>query len=167
MPLQRIVDVRGSLAEIFSQRRPPAQAPLQWNLVRSRPRTLRGMHVHVDRADYIVVLAGRMHIGLRDLRGLSASLGCTAMVEIDAEHPRAVEIPVGVMHGFFSPDGGVHAYGLSAYWRPNTDIGCRWDDPNLGLDWREQRPLVIERDLRLGSLNDLMARENTFAGMAA
>ena len=35
--LPRFEDERGSLAEIFSLRRLPAVAPVQWNLVRSRP----------------------------------------------------------------------------------------------------------------------------------
>jgi dTDP-4-dehydrorhamnose 3,5-epimerase len=164
-PLPRFEDERGSLAEIFSVRRPPVSPPVQWNLVRSRPGILRGMHVHRDRADYIVMLKGRMLLGLKDLRGRSSTFLRSELVEIDAERPLAAEIPVGVLHGFFFPDGGIHAYGLSVEWRPNTDIGCSWDDADLGLAWPASDPIVNQRDLKLGALGELLAREQAFQEM--
>jgi dTDP-4-dehydrorhamnose 3,5-epimerase len=166
-PLPRFEDERGSLAEAFSVQRPPASAPVQWNLVRSRPGTLRGMHVHLDRADYIVMLSGRMLLGLKDLRGRSATYLQGALVEIDAEQPVAAEIPVGVLHGFLFPDGGMHVYGLSAYWRPDTDIGCRWDDPDLALPWPVSAPVVNDRDEKLGELRSLLSSQTSFREMGA
>jgi dTDP-4-dehydrorhamnose 3,5-epimerase len=156
--LPRFDDERGSLCEIFGRQAAPRLAPLQWNLVRSSPNTLRGMHVHLDRADYILMLKGRMRIGLRDLRAESVTFGNTVMLELDSDDLRAIEIPVGVLHGFYFPEAGVHVYGLSAYWEPNTDIGCRWDDADLGIDWGVFDPVVHERDLNFGSLGGLLAR---------
>ncbi|MGH8028766.1 MAG: dTDP-4-dehydrorhamnose 3,5-epimerase family protein, partial [Arenimonas sp.] len=135
-PLSTDNDERGRVVEIFGfdPNAKRASTP-QWNLVRSLPGVLRGMHIHLDRSDTIVVLAGRMRLGLVDLRGRSATFGRRTLVELDARAPCRVEIPIGVLHGFHFPDGGMHVYGLSEYWRPHCDIGCRWDDPELGLPW--------------------------------
>ena len=125
------------------------------------------MHVHLDRDDYIVMLQGRMMLGLKDLRGRSPSFWRTTLVQLDTETPQAAIIPVGVLHGFYFPEGSVHVYGLSEYWSPDTDIGCRWDDPDLGLPWPCDEPMVIERDLQLGSLRALLECESGFATMEA
>jgi dTDP-4-dehydrorhamnose 3,5-epimerase len=158
-------DARGDVVEIFDASASPGARPRQWNLVRSEPGVLRGMHIHPDRADVIAVLAGRMRVGLMDARARSPSFGRRAFVELDATQPRTVEIPVGVLHGFHFPDGGMHAYGLTEYWHPHRDIGCRWDDPDLALPWNLAAPIVVERDLALGSLADLLRRETQFATM--
>lgn len=165
--LPQFDDERGSIAEMFTIRRAPMSSPVQWNLVRSHPGTLRGMHVHLDRADYIVMLSGHMLLGLKDLRGKSPSFGLGMLARIGSERPMAVEIPVGVLHGFYFPEGGIHAYALSAYWEPNTDIGCRWDDPDLGWQWPVANPVVAERDLRIGSLEELLRQERVFEAMSA
>jgi dTDP-4-dehydrorhamnose 3,5-epimerase len=137
----------------------------QWNLVRSKAGVMRGMHVHLDRADYLVVMSGRMRLGLRDLRGCSPTFGVSRLVELKAEHPQCVFIPVGVLHGFHFPEGGIHAYALSSYWQPDTDIGCRWDDPDLGIGWGAIEPEVADRDLQLGTLARLIDRETGFRVM--
>ena len=30
-------------------------------------------------------------------------------------------------------------YSVSHYWNTMDEIGCRWDDPALGLDWQIRR----------------------------
>jgi dTDP-4-dehydrorhamnose 3,5-epimerase len=59
-----------------------------------------------------------------------------------------VLIPPGVAHGFFSPDGSIVMYGVSRYWDPADELGVRFDDPELSLDWPlpPNGPVLSERD---------------------
>ena len=68
IPLKPHEDDRGSLVELFRQEWKVGQMPLQWNLVKSKPNTLRGFHVHLRNYDYLVVSEGVMILGLMDLR---------------------------------------------------------------------------------------------------
>jgi dTDP-4-dehydrorhamnose 3,5-epimerase len=150
-------DARGSVTELHRRDWGLPRAPVQWNVGRSLPGTLRGVHVHPEHTDYLIVLAGRMHLGLYDLREESPTRGTRAMLVLDPLPERSVRIPPGVAHGVCFPDGGLHAYGLSSEWRPEAVIACRWDDAELGLAWPVAEPLLSERDRCAGSLGEARA----------
>lgn len=154
-------DNRGSLTETFRSEWgfPPLA---QLNLVRSKANVLRGVHVHPNHDDYLFVVSGQMMIGLHDLRPYSTTFGLSAMITLDAASADAVRIPGCVAHGFCFLEEVVFAYGLSAPWNAGEDIGCRWDDPKLGLDWPVVDPLLSERDRSAPSLAAMKAQ---LAGM--
>ena len=144
--LQTHSDARGGLTELFRDEWVDDR-PVQWNLVRSRPNTMRGVHVHVRHADYIVPLAGTMLVGLCDLREESAGFKTSRIVELSGERPMLLKIPPGIAHGFCFLDAMTFTYGVTAYWDPVEDeLGCRWDDPELGLPWPMTAPLLSARD---------------------
>lgn len=147
-------DKRGVLIELF--RSGGEVLPVQWNAVRSRPNVLRGVHVHVHHADYLTVPMGLLIVGLRDLRVDSPTYGSVDMLEVD--DGTALVIPPGVAHGFYNPEPTLHIYGLTAAWdRSMDDLGCRYDDPELALDWPCTAPIISARDEGLGTLRELEA----------
>src|SRR5262245_34707583 len=95
-------DQRGSLTEMFRAAWEPELAVVQWNIVRSEANVLRGVHLHVRHADYLVVLDGEMLVGLRDLRRDSPTYGCSATQALTGSAMTALVIPPGVAHGFLS-----------------------------------------------------------------
>ncbi len=140
-------DERGQFVEVFRDEWPLDVRPVQWNAVRSRAGVLRGVHVHVTHHDYLTVLAGTLVLGLHDLRPDSPTSGRSTQLTIDADQPTAVAIPPGVCHGFWFPVPSVHLYGVDRYWNVADELGCRYDDPALGLDWRlDSAPLLSRRD---------------------
>jgi dTDP-4-dehydrorhamnose 3,5-epimerase len=154
-------DARGCFTEIHRRHWPHAPDPVQWNAVRSRRGVLRGVHVHLRHSDYFLLLAGRALIGLTDLRPASPTYRTALMVPLDSRRWQALEIPPGVAHGFLFTRPSLHAYAVSHYWDPSDELGCRWDDPGLGLDWPCWHPRLSARDAALGSLADL---EDALAG---
>ena len=154
--LEPHVDERGTFTEIFREGW-LVDAPkfVQWNAVTSRAGTLRGVHVHRRHADYLVVLAGHLTLGLVDLRPNAA--GGRAILEMEATEPIAVAIPTGVAHGFLFTADSVHVYGVSEYFDPADELGCRWDDPALGLPWPIRPSYLSARDESLPSLETLRA----------
>jgi len=148
-------DHRGTFTEIFREEWDTGVLPVQWNAVSSKARTLRGVHVHILHDDYLVVVRGRASIGLVDLRRESPTSGWAGMVELSGERLQSIAIPQGVAHGFYFHEPSLHVYSVSEYWDLADELGCRWDDPGLGLCWPDDDPVISIRDAELGSLRDL------------
>jgi dTDP-4-dehydrorhamnose 3,5-epimerase len=154
-PLDPHADDRGVFTEVFRSSWDVGVRPVQWNVVQSRANVLRGVHAHHRHADYLTVLAGRATIGLHDLRVASPTAGLGIVVELDGAAPSGLTIPPGVAHGFYLHEASVHVYAVSHEWDPADELGCRWDDSGLGLDWPCSSPLLSPRDAALGSLAEL------------
>lgn len=150
-------DDRGVFTELYRTSWEPGVAPVQWNAVRSHANVLRGVHAHLRHADYLTLVLGTATIGLHDLRSGSPTEGLGTTVELDAREAAALVIPVGVAHGFFFHEPSIHVYAVSHEFDPADELGCRWDDPGLGIAWPCSEPLLSARDRELGPLTDLRA----------
>jgi dTDP-4-dehydrorhamnose 3,5-epimerase len=152
------LDDRGGFTELFRDEWGTGVAPVQWNAVRSAPGVLRGVHCHPLHADALAVPVGHLRLGLSDLRPESPTSGLACVVDLRAEAMALVTIPPGVAHGFYFPEPSVHVYAVDRTWDPADELGCRWDDPQLGIEWGPiGDPLISLRDARLGSLAELRA----------
>jgi dTDP-4-dehydrorhamnose 3,5-epimerase len=132
-PLVRHADNRGDLAELYRAEWTPSGPFLQWNLVRSEGGVLRGVHVHPRHCDYLLVLSGAMLLGLHDFRPDDPALRRSAMLTL-------------VCHGFWLEGPTTYVYGLSTGWDPAEELGCRYDDPALGLTWPVMAPVLSAKD---------------------
>ncbi|PTW62117.1 dTDP-4-dehydrorhamnose 3,5-epimerase [Breoghania corrubedonensis] len=148
-------DGRGVFAEIFRGEWDVGCHPVQWNVVHSRPNVLRGVHVHAMHIDYLMPVSGILLLGLHDLRESSATAGQSTLIEIEGARPQAVTIPPGVCHGFYYPVETTHIYAMSEYWDPDEEIGCRFDCPQLRLDWPARDPILSERDAAAGTYEEM------------
>jgi len=115
------------------------------------------VHVHRRHADYLTVVAGRASVGLCDLRPVSGTPERATIVDLDSERPAAIMIPTGVAHGFLFRAPSIHVYAVTHTWDPDDELGCRWDDPELGIPWPSEPTSVSERDLALPRLAELRA----------
>jgi dTDP-4-dehydrorhamnose 3,5-epimerase len=151
-----IGDVRGALCEIHRDEWAMAPRPVQWDFIRSKADVLRGVHVHRLRWDYFVLLEGQARIGLTDVRR-ACTFRRSMTIDIDSQHPAIVTVPPGVAHGVFAKTALLYLYGLSVAWDGNDeDLGCRYDDPALGVEWSSTPPLLLQRDLELPDFDTLV-----------
>jgi dTDP-4-dehydrorhamnose 3,5-epimerase len=157
-------DSRGVFTELFRDSWELGVVPAQWNVVSSVANVLRGVHAHWRHTDYLAVVAGRVTVGLHDLRDGSPTEGLGVAVELRAGRPSALVIPTCVAHGFYFHEPSIHVYAVSHEWDPADELGCRWDDPELGIDWPCSGPMLSERDEGLGTLSQL--RETVSAALA-
>jgi len=154
VPLEPHADDRGVLVEVFSTNWNLQLAPAQWNTVRSRAGSLRGVHCHLRHTDVVVVTAGEMLLGLHDARPSSSTSGASTTMRLVAlEH--AVVIPRGVAHGFYFPIESVCLVGVSDTWDPDDELRCRFDDEGLGLQWPTSTPILSTADANAGTLTEL------------
>ena len=90
---------------------------------------LRGVHVHPRHDEFILVTAGTMLLGIKDLRPDSPSFGLSALVALSGERPELVTLPHGVAHGFYHATDASMLLAASHYYDPADDFGCHWADP--------------------------------------
>jgi dTDP-4-dehydrorhamnose 3,5-epimerase len=135
MSLTTHVDERGDFTEFFRNEWHESPQPVQWNVSRSGRNVLRGVHVHALHWDYFCVVAGEMTVGLHDLRPESSHLRRSVMLQLSGGRIQMLTIPPGVAHGFYSPREAMHVIGASTYYDPPDHRRCRWDSPELGLNW--------------------------------
>ena len=139
-------DDRGALFELYREPWVPVDTFRQWNLVRSQVNVLRGVHVHPSNYDYLHVVEGEMLVGLHDFRPEDPNARTTCFMTMQGEIPCTVFIPPGVCHGFWFPKPTTYIYGISSEWSMDEELGCRFDDQSLGLDWPPEDPILSPRD---------------------
>jgi dTDP-4-dehydrorhamnose 3,5-epimerase len=105
-----------------------------------------GLHYHLHQADYWYVVAGRARVVLHDLRRTSPTEGASSVVELEGSGHRALYVPPGVAHGFAALSDLVLFYFVDRTYDPRDELGVAWDDPDLGIDWGVDHPVLSARD---------------------
>lgn len=154
-------DDRGQFTEIFREEWRPATRCVQWNVVHSEPQVLRGLHAHLVHEDYLTVISGEALIVLKDLRRESPTFGLVSYVPLSGREPRVICIPTRVGHGFYFPVASIHVYSVTAYWNKADELGCRFDDEKLGIEWPNPEPRISDRDRDLPGYDALLRELDT------
>lgn len=123
---------------------------VQENHSRSTQRgTLRGIHFQTDPGQGKLVRCTRGVIFdvAVDLRRDSPTFGQWEGHVLDDERHRQLWVPAGFGHGFqvLSEVADV-AYKLTSLYDPETEAEIAWDDPDVGIEWPLEDPLLSERD---------------------
>ena len=155
-PLHEQTDGPVRMTQIYRREWPIEVVPVQWNLVNTAANTLRGVHVHRVHWDYLFVVSGEMLIGLHDMRPGSPTYRMSAQRRLQGESPCSIAVPPGVAHGFYFASTATYFYAVSSYWNPSDELGCRWDDPELGLSWPAAEPVLSPRDASAAGYADLV-----------
>lgn len=155
--LESYEDVRGRFMETFRKEWFPERtwAAVQSNRSDSRAGVLRGLHYHFHQVDYWYVSAGRVRVGLADLRRSSPTFAASQVFEVDEQQPLGIFIPSGVAHGFLALTAATLTYVVDQYYDRNDELGVVWNDPTLALPWGVSAPLLSERDRVLPTLQEI------------
>jgi dTDP-4-dehydrorhamnose 3,5-epimerase len=157
-PLTMNCDSRGVFTEIFCDSWKLPIAPVQWSLVTSKARVLRGMHLHVRHDEYITVIQGRACVGLYDMRPASPTVGQSALIELDGQAQCCLSFPRGILHGWYFHEDSVHLQAVSESYEdygPDDNRGCLWSDPELNIAWPDASPILSPRAAAFPTLAQL------------
>jgi dTDP-4-dehydrorhamnose 3,5-epimerase len=122
---------------------------VQDNHSRSAQGTVRALHFQLSpgQAKLVRVARGAIYDVAVDLRRDSPTYGRYEAFELSDENARQIFIPVGFAHGFCVTSTVADvAYKVSSYYETSTERGIAWDDPDIGIPWPADRPLVSDRD---------------------
>lgn len=161
-------DQRGYFLETFNAERFAEHAALglpralrQTNHSRSRRGVVRGLHFQLrhPQGKLISLAHGRIFDVVVDVRPDSPTFRRWLSFTLDAGAPRQLWIPPGYAHGFcvLSEVADV-TYACTEVYVPDDDLGVRWDDPELAVDWPLRDPLVSPRDAALPTLAEARDR---------
>lgn len=137
-------DDRGNFARIFCVDEMSAHGlcvdVVQANTAYSaKAGTLRGMHYQSEphAEDKLVrCTAGAFFDVAVDMREDSSTFHQWFGVELSAGNGRMLYVPKGFAHGYLTlEENTVASYMVSAAYMPESELGFRWDDPAIGIDW--------------------------------
>ena len=112
--------------------------------------TLRGIHFQKgDKAQAKLVrcVKGAVLDVAVDLRKNSPTFKQWVGVELSAENKKQLLIPRGFGHGFVTLTDDVEfLYKADNYYAPEAEGGIRWNDPDIGVVWGVENPILSEKD---------------------
>ena len=159
-------DERGFFLETYHQAR-YQEAGLeavfvQDNHSRSSQGTLRGLHIQVGakaQTKLVRAVRGRIWDVAVDVRIGSPTFGRWVGAELSAENHTQFYIPAGMLHGFvvLSEEAEVE-YKCSDFYHPESEVSVLWNDPEIGIDWPTQDPILSERDRNALPLSEVRSR---------
>ena len=155
---KRFRDDRGLFCESWN-RRTLAEHGIDIDFVQDnhslsvQPGTVRGLHFQAPpHAQAKLVRCGRgaLFDVAVDIRQGSPTFGQWVGYELSFENGLQLLIPEGFLHGFATrvPETEI-VYKCSDYYAPDCDGAVRFDDPDLGVDWRlDAEPILSDKDAR-------------------
>lgn len=139
-------DSRGYFYESFSTRwfehKGINATFVQDNQSLSQKGTLRGLHAQAPpfaQGKLVRVLQGSVWDVAVDIRKDSPTYGQHFGTVLSAQNHRQLWIPSGFLHGFLTlEDQTIFTYKVTAYYDKASEIGVRWNDPDLAIHWLQQ-----------------------------
>jgi len=125
--------------------------------------TLRGMHWQVNyavQAKLVRVIFGKVLDVVVDIRKSSPTFGLWEGFQLSAENKKQLFVPVGFAHSYFViSDYAEFLYKCDNYYSPKDERGFIWNDPDIGIKWPENNPVLSEKDLKLPSFKDIPEKD--------
>lgn len=155
-------DQRGFFVETFHAPRYAAAGItdpfVQDNHSRSVKHTLRGLHWQIDepQAKLVRVIEGEIFDVAVDVRPESPNFGKWAGAVLSADNFLQCYIPSGFAHGFcVLSDFAQVEYKCTAVYNRSGERGLAWNDPDVGIAWPVETPLLSARDQQHPTLREL------------
>jgi dTDP-4-dehydrorhamnose 3,5-epimerase len=126
----------------------------------SRKGVVRGLHFQWSppMGKLMRVTRGAAFLVAVDLRFGSPTLGKWVGVEATPENRRQVWAPADFARGFCALTDDVEVqYKCTGIYNAKAESAIRWDDPQIGIEWPVQNPLVSDKDRNAKTLADWLA----------
>lgn len=123
--------------------------------------TLRGLHFQAPPAaqgKLVSVVTGAILDVTVDVRTGSPSYGRHVAITLTQDDPARLWVPEGFLHGFLTLTAGTRvAYKVTRAYSAEHDRCVAWNDPDLGIDWGVESPVMSAKDAQAPRLCDTPA----------
>jgi dTDP-4-dehydrorhamnose 3,5-epimerase len=124
--------------------------------------TLRGLHFqfppHAE-IKLIRAVRGEIFMVCVDIRRGSPTLGKWESLVLSESNLKAVYVPEGFALGMCAlSDDCTLLYKMGAYYMPESQGVIKWNDPDIGIKWPADNPILSERDAAAMSFKEFMAK---------
>lgn len=155
-------DARGFFLETYSLERYRTagitEDLIQDNLSRSRRGVLRGLHFQnpAPQGKLVYVLEGEVFDVAVDIRRSSPTFGKWHGVTLSSDNKKQLWLPPGFAHGFcVTSETALFAYKCSGYYTQGSEHTIRYDDPDIGIAWPIDEPLLSDKDRNASNLSKM------------
>jgi dTDP-4-dehydrorhamnose 3,5-epimerase len=131
---------------------------VQDNHSRSSKSVLRGLHFQKTKPQgkLVRVVRGQVYDVAVDIRKVSPTYGQWEGLILSEENKTQLWVPPGFAHGFVVLSDTADFEYKCTYFYDSTDEGSiLWSDPDLGIQWPVQNPIVSAKDAVAKQLADL------------
>ena len=135
-------------AEDFAEAGLPTRF-VQDNHSRSTRGVLRGLHYQYPawQGKLVRTLVGELFDVAVDIRRGSSHFGEWFGLILSAENRKQLYVPPGFAHGFcVLSDVCEMAYKCTSLYVPDDDACVLWNDPDIGIEWPIENPILSEKD---------------------
>ncbi len=159
------IDERGYFFESYNKER-FAQDGLVMNFVqdnesKSMKGVLRGLHFQKPpfaQGKLVRVVKGAVMDVAVDIRKGSPTYGQWESVVLTEDNKFMYWIPEGFAHGFVClEDHSVFTYKCTNVYNKASEGSLRWNDPDLGIKWDIESPILSEKDKVSPMFNDFVS----------
>ena len=130
----------------------------QDNYSSSKQGVIRGLHYQLppfDQGKLVSIVKGKVWDVAVDIRRSSSFFGQWVGVELSEENNLSFYIPSGFAHGFLSLSPEVHLlYKCTNEYSVSHERGIRFDDKNLNINWKIEKPILSQKDLTWPGLEE-------------
>lgn len=119
---------------------------------------LRGLHyqnMSAPLGKLVRCVVGNVFDVALDLRVGSPTFGKWYGIELSAENKKSLYVPVGFAHGFaVTSDYAEVFYKMTEYYTPSSEGSILWNDPDVGINWPVENPILSKKDRMASSMKD-------------
>jgi dTDP-4-dehydrorhamnose 3,5-epimerase len=131
---------------------------VQDNHAKSVKHTLRGLHYQIEhtQAKLCRVIQGEVLDVVVDIRRGSPHFGKWESGVLSAENKRQMYVPPGFAHGYVVlSETAEFLYKCSDFYYPEHERGVAWNDPEIGVSWGVENPILSARDRKSPRLSEI------------
>ncbi|MEW6196191.1 MAG: dTDP-4-dehydrorhamnose 3,5-epimerase [Bacteroidota bacterium] len=132
---------------------------VQDNLSKSKKGTVRGLHYQVGKysqGKLCSVITGKVLDVAVDIRFGSPTFGKYFSYELNEENKYQLWIPPGFAHGFsVLSEEAIFSYKCTQLYNKKYERAILYDDPDLQIDWKIEKPIVSEKDLSAKKFSEI------------
>jgi len=156
-------DDRGFFMETYNrekaiQRGLPGEF-VQDNHSKSSKGVLRGLHYQRPQwqGKLVRAIEGQIYDVAVDIRQGSSTYGEWVGVFLDTDNKQQLYVPEGFAHGFVvTSDTAQVVYKCTSLYEPSQEGSILWNDPDIGIEWPIDQPLLSAKDENAQRLSDFV-----------
>ena len=115
----------------------------------SKKNVIRGLHLQQRKSQgkFVTVIKGKIYDVVIDLRKKSKTFGKKFSIILSDKNCKSIYVPEGFAHGFCSLDKDNYVvYSCTNYRDKQSEIGIKFDDKKLNINWPTKSPILSRKD---------------------
>lgn len=158
----RFLDERGFFSETYKESEfLDIGIPMfvQDNMSESSKGVIRGLHWQATphgQGKLVSCVTGSILDVAVDVRKESKTYGKYVAIQLHSNESASLWVPEGFAHGFQALEDKTRVhYKVTRYWNRDSERSLRFNDPEVGVVWRDIKPLVSQKDVDSPLFRDL------------